>query len=558
MFAPKQLMVLCLLVISVAVCQEIVLPQESPEYWFRLGEEELSRRQETVRNKREKAKNVILFIGDGMGLASVTAARIHRGQMEKRHNNQDPLSWEKFPIAGLVKTYCLNEHVTDSSASATAFLSGSKVNAHTLGIDGTIAKNHCNVSREGHELESIASMAIKLGLSVGVVTTTSVTHATPAALYAHTASRWVQSDYDAQKLNLTDCIDTAAQLIDHFPGNQFKVILGGGRQKMTPNTTKDEEVDGAFGERLDKRNLVDEWRSKAGKRSYVWNRQQLLDVDFDNTDYLMGLFEQEHFSFELKNDTSNPKLSEMTAAAIRILQKNEKGYLLLVEGGVIDLALHQNYAKFAITEVLAMEKAVETARKMTNRDDTLVIVTADHSHTLTMPGYMSRNISIFGSKIQEWGKLDDLPNPALVFANGPSALRHTNGTETIQRLNLSTVDTEDLYFRQPAFIPLIEETHGGEDVGIWADGPEARLFTGTMENTFIAHAIACALCLNERMCKYCKYDDLADVIKGHDANANADHCSRQELLLLLTTAFTIGSFVILLIMFVMKITQLRQ
>lgn len=121
------------------------------------------------------------------------------------------------------------------------------------------------------------------------------------------------------------------------------------------------------------------------------------------------------------------------------------------------MALHKNYAKFALTEVLELEKAVEAARKMTDKDDTLLIVTADHSHTLTLPGYMSRNISIFGiqhilvisrcnlqysgAEIPAWGKIDDLPNSALVFANGASALRHTNQTKNIQRLNLSTVDT---------------------------------------------------------------------------------------------------------------------
>jgi hypothetical protein len=185
-----------------------------------------------------------------------------------------------------------------------------------------------------------------------------------------------------------------------------------------------------------------------------------------------------------------------------------------------------------------------------------------------------------------------LPNSALVFVNGPSALRHTNKTRTIQRQNLSTVDTgtphcfsgqiismrvhftEDPYFQQPAFIPLIEETHGGEDVGIWADGPGAHLFTGTVENTYIAYAVACVLCLNERTCKYCR-STLAGTITGlinfrcflrhqniffaafADIDADSVDCGRQESLLLLTTGFSIGSFVILLVLLIIKLMQLR-
>uniref|UniRef100_A0A914VVK9 Alkaline phosphatase n=1 Tax=Plectus sambesii TaxID=2011161 RepID=A0A914VVK9_9BILA len=332
--------------------------QVSQEYWLQQAETKLLNRRarQGSREHQKRAKNVIIFIGDGMGPAVVTATRIYRGQKEKRDNDQDSLFWEEFPHGGLVKTHSLNQHVTDSGASATAIFYGRKVNSRTLGVDGTVRQNDCSAVDNG-KIESIASMALKNGMSVGFVTTTLVTDATPAALFAHTAQRGIESDFDAQKFKLTGCVDIAKQLVDYYPGNQFKVILGGGSRKMMPNYTENNpEESELIGERLDGRNLVEDWKSGSGRRSVVWNRDELLDTDYNKTDFLMGMFAPKRFPYELdaalKNKTNYPTLSEMTEAAIKVLQKNPNGFLLLVEGALIDSALHANYAKFAVTETL--------------------------------------------------------------------------------------------------------------------------------------------------------------------------------------------------------------
>lgn len=242
--------------------------------------------------------------------------------------------------------------------------------------------------------ESIMSWANKACKATGFVTTTRITHASPAGGYAHVAERDWENDNEVMLsgCNPNDVDDIAEQLIYNHEGRKLKVILGGGRSNFLNQSQVDEE--GKNGYRLDGKNLIEEWkrtRGEEGKATYVWNKEGLLNISND-TDFLLGLFENDHMRYNLDVQKENlqnqkPSLTDMTRVAIEMLAKEENGYFLFVEGGMIDQAHHYNYAQTSLDEAKEFSKAIEIARKMTSEEDTLIVVTADHSHVFTYSGY---------------------------------------------------------------------------------------------------------------------------------------------------------------------------
>jgi len=197
------------------------------------------------------------------------------------------------------------------------------------------------------------------------VTTTRITHATPAAGYSHVADRaWEGSVPSSIKGN---CKDIARQLIEDEPGSKLKVILGGGRGYFLPNNVLDSS--GKYGMRTDNKSLIDDWlnsknQSGLDKSAYqfVNSTSGLNNVDYTRTEYLFGLFNYTHMAYDMERDLSEngeSSLEQMTEAAIKILNKNDNGFVLLVEGGRIDHAHHDNYAALSLYETLAFEKAIE-------------------------------------------------------------------------------------------------------------------------------------------------------------------------------------------------------
>ena len=317
--------------------------ESSNEFWKSKAQNYLKGKLKDKMNKN-KAKNVILFLGDGMSLATIAATRMYMG------SEQTQLSFEKFPHFGLSKTYCVDAQVADSACSATAYLSGVKSNSKTIGVNAKVLLGDCVVDK-AHHTESIASWAQKSCKSAGLVTTTRVTHASPAGLYSHTANRnWENNEKIEAACNGGSAeslpLDIAHQLIYNEESRNFKVILGGGRREFINSTVMDEE--GSPGKRSDGRNLIHEWkksRSKKGNPRYIWNKSQLNAIDVEKTDYLLGLFENEHCLYNLdinNNDLQHeePSLTDMTVAAIKMLSKDNNGYFLFVEGGRIDMAHH--------------------------------------------------------------------------------------------------------------------------------------------------------------------------------------------------------------------------
>jgi len=492
----------------------------TPDEWFAAGQRAVQEAKQLVPIKNH-AKNVILFVGDGMGISTITAARILEGQQRGESGEENQLSFEKFPYVALSKTYTVDEQTPDSAPTMTAMVTGVKTNDRTLSVDQfvTFGEPDAAVVKQ-HTLKTVLEMAEEKGLATGVVTTTRVTHATPAACYAHVAERDWEGDGDIK--GVASVPDIARQLIEFPYGNGLEVALGGGRSRFLPKSQTDPEEPDKKGERKDGRDLTKEWLSKYPQAAYVWNAEQFAAIDANTTDHLLGLFEQEHMEYETdraKDTGGEPSLSEMTAKALAILQKNKKGFFLMVEGGRIDHGHHAGNAFRALTEAIEFAKAVQVARDKTKRIETLIIVTADHSHTFTIGGYPKRGNPILGTVRQpDHPELErDLLGKqftTLSYANGPGytgASQEANGKSQPQgpktfphrpskytgitegRPDLQNVDTASPNYMQEATVPLGQETHGGEDVAIYADGPQAHLVHGTLEQNVIAHIIMEAL-----------------------------------------------------------------
>ena len=455
------------------------------------------------------ARNVILFIGDGMGVSTVTAIRILDGQEKGMQGEENVLSFEHFPHVALSKTYELDQQVGASAGTATAMLTGQKTKSGMISVSKDAERGNC-VSALGNSLQSALELAETIGLSTGIVTTTRLTHATPAAAYAHVPEREWESDRNlSQEARHNGCADIASQLIEFPYGNGVEVALGGGRIKFLPIETPDPEGSSNDKGRQDQRNLTQEWVRQYANSSYIWNIDQFDSIDPNSTDHLLGLFNGGHMQFEVdraEDPAGEPSLAQMTRLAIKILSRNSNGYFLLVEGGRIDHAHHFGNAYRALYDGIAFADAVRVADEMTSQDDTLIIVTADHSHVFTITGYPTRGNPILGKVLvndsagnpqSHFDLMDDgKPYTTLGYQNGPGGA-WVGGP----RPDLSDVDTlHDKDFLQQAGMPRVsrEESHGGEDVAVYARGPGAEGIHGVMEQNEIFDAIDAAAQLNKR------------------------------------------------------------
>ncbi|CAD0202390.1 unnamed protein product [Chrysodeixis includens] len=467
------------------------------QYWMHKAQAALNERLERPATVH-KARNVVMFLGDGMSVPTLAAARALLGQRLGATGEETQMSFEAFPTVGLTKTYCVDYQIADSACTATAYLTGIKANYGTLGVNAGVKRDDCAASTDNAKrVESIADWALADGKDVGIVTTTRITHASPAGVYAKTANREWEADADVKAAGFgTDsCPDIAHQLIHKHPGNKFKVILGGGRRSFLPNTVVDDE--GSMGIRTDGRNLIQEWREDKSSRNvsaeYVWNREQFKQLDNDLPEYLLGLFESSHMQYHmLSNKETEPTLAELTETAIRMLSRNEKGFFLFVEGGRIDHAHHDNQAQLALDETIEFHTAVQRAGDLLT-DDTLVVVTADHAHVMAYNGYSPRGHDILGTSViyaeYAW---DDKPYMTLSYTNGPGFRPHVNGGRP-------DVTAEEDYgtptWMSPVDVPLSYETHGGDDVAVFARGPHHTLFTGLYEQNELPHLMAYAACI---------------------------------------------------------------
>lgn len=461
--------------------------------WFVSGQKTLQKNL-AYKPITKKAKNIILFIGDGMGVSTVTAARIFEGQSLGLDGEEHVLSWEKFANVALSKTYNTNQQVPDSAGTATAFMTGVKSQAGVISVDHTITKGNC-ASTVGHHVTSFLELAEQKGMATGIVTTAGLTHATPATAYAHVPERgWENDSRIPEAEKAAGCTDIAQQFVDFSFGDGIEVAFGGGRQHFLPKSVTGPE--GNKGYRTDGRNLISEWQQKHPTGQYVWDEQTFNQLDVQQSGPVFGLFNGSHMEYEADradDKGGEPSIAQMTEKALEILQQKEEGFFLFVEGGRVDHAHHGGNAHRALSDAVALAQAVQKAVDMTDPEETLIIVTADHSHVFTMGGYPTRGNPILGKVVGN--KSDGTPDTAPMLAADKKPFTTLgyysgyNAKGTKGRDDLSAVDTTARDFRQPALIPLNSETHGGEDVAIYARGPSAYLMRGVVEQNYIFHVM---------------------------------------------------------------------
>lgn len=466
-----------------------------------------------------EAKNVIFFLGDGMGPVTVTAARIYKGEKQLAaqpgslvSSERAKLAMQSLGYAARVKTYSNDAQTTDSAPSMAAYMTGVKANNEVISMSsdtkaytsagaqyivGSSEDSNCP-SDNGHAVPTLLELSKAKGRSVGAVSTTRVGHATPAATYSHICNR---NGYNT----------IAEQSVPGHPnynsqlGDGIDVLLGGGQRNYLPSGVNPSS------KRTDGANLVDAMKAKG--YTYVDTGTQLHGLNAGGVTKLLGLFTQSEMAYELdrvQQGLDQPSLAEMTQTALTILSKNNNGFFLMVEGGRIDHALHGTNAKRALEDTLAMDKAIETALAYMEQKDpglknTLIVVTADHDHAIAFNGYGKIGTPILGKVIdyqsgQPALAKDGKPYTTLVFGNGgrpnASSSSQVNAEDSNRpwvaparaavRDDLSSVDTTQDNFLQEVGINLGtpgSETHAGGDVMLFAGGAGAKIFKGTMDNT---------------------------------------------------------------------------
>ncbi len=415
---------------------------------------------------KSQAKNVILFIGDGMGISTITAARIFDGQSQGKKGEEHQLAFETFENVALVKTYNTNTQVPDSAGTATAIMSGYKTNIGTINVPPALldarSADSCNPEALPPTLTQRAQNA---GKAVGILSTARITHATPAAMYSHSPSRDLEADKDIKGV-FSNCTSIAQQMVD----SEAEVIMGGGFKEFTEGQIETLKTDFI----------------------YVGNKTEMAAAQNGK---LRGLFNRSHMSYEAdRTETDEPSLAEMTSVAIDRLSNNKEGYVLMVEAGRVDHAHHGTNAFRALTDMQALNEAVKVAKAKAG-DDTLIMVTADHSHVFTMAGYPVRGNPILGlakgfnpetRQIEAIKDKDGKPYTTLGYHNGPN-VREADSPALTDNM----VQAKD--FRQQTAVNLGSETHAGEDVALYATGPGAENVRGVMEQNKIYNVMAKAM-----------------------------------------------------------------
>lgn len=436
----------------------------------------------------QRAKNVILFIGDGMGVSTVTAARIFDGQSRGLSGEEHLLEFERFPHLALVKTYNTNQQVADSAGTATAMMTGNKTRAGVINVAADVNRRSCEGMLQ-KPLKSLGEIAKEAGAAVGVVTTARITHATPATVYAHASERdWETNRFVPEEDWRRGCRDIAHQLVNFAVGGGLDVALGGGSVAFYGNA-----VGGS--RRSPDDDLVQSWLDGNPARRFVASASELADVQPGEP--VLGLFTRSHLTYvaEREADSDEPTLTQMTEKAIELLSADEDGYFLMVEGGRIDHGHHDGKPGYALLEAQEFNNAVAAALRRVDLDETLVLVTADHSHVFTIGGYPTRGNPILGLVVGNDRSGEPQQNPSLAADGEPyTTLAYANGPGAIRNLPRPTPETGVGALAQ-SLVPTsgwnidgsvtIDETHGGEDVALYATGVGAERARGVIEQDVI-------------------------------------------------------------------------
>jgi alkaline phosphatase len=333
------------------------------------------------------AHNIIFMVPDGMGLADVTAARIF-----KNGPNGASLSFETLRHIGYQRTHSADSTVTDSAAAASAWACGEKFNNHEICFH-----------RDGRSHRtSILELAKKAGKATALVATSAITDATPAAFGAHVPFRGCRQEIARQYLIVTG----------------VDVLLGGGVAQFTS-------------EQADKCGTKGDFIQAARDRGYavVYGRDKMNEAAAAGPSKILGLFSQSKMTpHHLRAvDTGEPRLAEMTAAALKVLQRKRNGFFLLVEGSQVDWANHANDLPYQTSEVLAFDEAVAVVRSWIKADprrgeNTLLIVVADHeTGGFSVKGPKSGLLSPGKSVEGAWAGDNHTAMDTIIWSEGPGS-----------------------------------------------------------------------------------------------------------------------------------------
>ena len=499
---------------TAAFAQSTDLPQQDNE-WFTSAQETLQQLLDRQENTNT-ARNIILFVADGNGVGTNYATRIYEGQQQGGLGDDHNLPQDEFPFSALVKTYSANGQTPDSAPTATAMNSGIKTKNDLINVTDNVAVGDCAAGLE-NGVRTFAEIVSDMDKSVGVISTARITHATPAAVYARTADR----DWEDDTLIPEGCEqeDIALQLYRQMENGVIDLAMGGGRRHFM--TTDATDAENSTGVREDGQNLV-QMAVDNLNASYVQTQEEFNALDLTAEGPILGLFEPSHMQYEADR-SGEPSLAEMTTAAIEKLSQNDGGYYLEIEAGRVDHANHAGNAARTLTDGVAFAEAIRAADEMTDDEETLIIITADHEHAIAFNGYCGRGSNILGLCMQVNGEgiealdepnlaSDGLPYTTIGFLNGAGSVLVEQLPEEAENSNeapetgeaqpeegapiysgdrsaIAGADVTDIDYLQQALIPMSAETHSGEDVAVYAKGPWAHLFDGTIEQNVIFHVM---------------------------------------------------------------------
>jgi alkaline phosphatase len=448
------------------------------------------------------AKNVILFIGDGMTIAHRTAARIlSKGLVEGRYGGE--LAIDDMPNMALVSTSGTDSVVTDSANSMTAYTTGHKSCVNALGVYCALNKNTLDHPR----VETISEIVKRLrGMAVGVVTNTEIEDATPAAMVAHTRRR---ADYE--------------DIVTMFFAAQPEVIMGGGSPDFLPKS--------ADGKRADNVDYVRKFTDAGYK--YVTTATELAAAR--NAPKLLGLFNTGNIDgaldrFFLKKGTvakfpDQPDLTDQVRVSLDILSRNDKGFVLMVESGRIDKYSHSLDWERSVYDTIMLDNAVKLAKDFAaGRNDTMIVVVADHAHPTAIVGTYDDGRP--GQQLRD--KLGTYQNSIVPNYPAPNAAGYPDKVDVSRRLAFTFgafpdycdtghphLDGEnvpavrgagsDFVANEKYCVPgaarrtgnlpfdVNSGVHSADDVVLTAIGPGAEMFHGRIDNTRVFRIIATAL-----------------------------------------------------------------
>ncbi|QOY93991.1 alkaline phosphatase [Massilia sp. UMI-21] len=431
-----------------------------------------------------QARNIIFFLGDGMGPTTITAARIYK------HGEAGLLNFERLERTARIKTYSNDFQTTDSAPSMGAYMTGVKINQEGISIkdaraidpdkdaNGNRTVDQCG-ENNGQVVPTILELAKAQGKAVGAVTTTELTHATPASTFSHVCHR--NAGYTIARQLVPGGAGYNSALKDGVD-----VLMGGGRHHFTPY----DKASNPKG-RADGRDLEAEFAAQG----YAVGRTRADMMSARPGRKFVGIYSaDDHLDYALARRPEQPSLSEMALKAIELLSKDPDGFFLMVEGGKIDHALHNTNAKNALADTVAFDEAIQAAIERMRQIDpglenTLIVVTADHDHTMVLNGYPKRGSKVLDI-VHDYASgepkkdADGKTFTALVFGNG--AMRPD------ARADVDSAQAQADDYQQEAGVRTLYESHGGGDVKLYATGAGSAPFKGTMENTQVFHLMKAA------------------------------------------------------------------